>query len=67
MPTEEEGYLFTRNDPYDRAVPIELVVPRLIDSRAYMDMIRSYKPEANALAVWYPVRTDSSSKAPPAR
>ncbi len=53
MPTEEEGYLFTRNDPYDRAVPIELVVPRLIDSRAYMDMIRSYKLEANAFAVWY--------------
>lgn len=53
MPAEESGYHFTGNDPYNRRAPIQLVVPRLVGSRAYMESIRSYQPPANAFTVWY--------------
>ncbi len=48
-----ESYVFTRNDPYDRNAPIEYVVPKLLESRAYMRMIREFAVPADAIAVWY--------------
>jgi L-ascorbate 6-phosphate lactonase len=49
----DEPYIFTRNDPYDRTVPIEYVVPRLLESREYMCTIREYRVPADSLAVWF--------------
>lgn len=50
---ESAPYVFTRNDPYDRAAPIELVVPRLMESRTYMQSIRECEVPADAIAVWF--------------
>lgn len=47
------SYNFTQNDPYDWKAKIELVLPRLISSRAYMHSIRSFEVPSNSLAVWY--------------
>jgi L-ascorbate 6-phosphate lactonase len=46
-------YDFTRNDPYDRAAEIELVLPRLMPSRAYMESIRAFAVPEDGLAVWF--------------
>lgn len=48
-----EPYVFTRNDPYDRAAAIQLVVPQKTGSQDYMRSIRDYKVPADALAIWY--------------
>lgn len=45
--------VFTRNDPYDRTAPIEYVVPRLLDSRTYMRMIREFEVPTDDVAIWY--------------
>ena len=50
---EDEAYVFTRNDPYTRNVPIQLVVPRLLESREYMRSIRQFAVPADAVAIWY--------------
>lgn len=46
-------YHFSRNDPYDRNAPIELILPALIPSRAYMESIRAFQVPADAIAVWF--------------
>jgi len=51
--SETDDYVFTRNDPYDRTAPIQLVVPRMIESRDFMSQIRSYRLPPDALAIWY--------------
>jgi L-ascorbate 6-phosphate lactonase len=48
-----QPYVFSRNDPYDRSAPIELVVPALMGSREYMQSIRNFRVPADAVAVWY--------------
>ena len=48
-----ERLVFTRNDPFDRSVPIQLVLPRLMESRQYMLSIREYEVPADGLAVWF--------------
>jgi L-ascorbate 6-phosphate lactonase len=49
----DSPYAFTRNDPYDRNAQIEMVVPKLMDSKAFMESIRSFAAPVNAIAVWY--------------
>jgi L-ascorbate 6-phosphate lactonase len=51
--TSAERLIFTRNDPFDRNAPIQLVVPQLMTSRAYMLSIRDYSVPADAIAVWF--------------
>ena len=46
-------YHFSRNDPYDRNAGVELVVPRSIPSRAYMESIRAFDVPSDAIAVWF--------------
>lgn len=48
-----EPYVFTRNDPYDRAAAIQLAVPQKMESRHYMQSIRECRVPADALAIWY--------------
>jgi len=48
-----ERLIFTRNDPFDRNAPIQLVLPQLLTSRAYMRSIREYAVPADAIAVWF--------------
>ena len=50
---QSRAYIFTKNDPYDRAATIDLVVPRLLESREYMRSIREFAVPANAVAIWY--------------
>src|SRR5271165_3716429 len=45
--------VFTRNDPFDRFAPIQLVIPRLMDSADYMRSIREFRVPADAIAVWF--------------
>jgi L-ascorbate 6-phosphate lactonase len=49
----EQPYQFGRNDPYNRSAAVEMVVPRLIESRAYMRSMREFAVPADAIAVWY--------------
>jgi L-ascorbate 6-phosphate lactonase len=49
----EVPYQFGTNDPFDRTAPIRMVVPRLIASRQYMDIIREFSVPSNSIAVWY--------------
>lgn len=51
MPTVE--YQYDLNDPYDRTSPVKLVVPKIMESRAYMRSIRQYPVPSDSLAVWY--------------
>jgi L-ascorbate 6-phosphate lactonase len=46
-------YNFTRNDPYDRQAKIELVLPPLMSSSAYMQSIRQFEVPSDGLAIWY--------------
>jgi L-ascorbate 6-phosphate lactonase len=48
-----EPYIFTRNDPSDRTRPVELVVPQLLSSAAYMRSIREFRVPEESLAVWF--------------
>jgi L-ascorbate 6-phosphate lactonase len=49
----EQEYIFSKNDPYDRNASIEYVIPKLMESKHFMNSIREYRPPANALAIWY--------------
>lgn len=46
-------YDFTRNDPYNREIPIKLVLPPRISSRMYMESIRAFDVPTDGLAVWF--------------
>jgi L-ascorbate 6-phosphate lactonase len=46
-------YDFGMNDPFDRSVPIRMVVPQVMESLQYMDSIRELRVQDNALAIWY--------------
>jgi L-ascorbate 6-phosphate lactonase len=46
-------YHFTRNDPYNRYAPIELVLPAAMPGRLYMRSIREFEPPADGLAIWF--------------
>jgi len=48
-----QPYIFSKNDPYDRTSPIEFVVPKLLESKQFMDSIREYRLPQDALAIWY--------------
>ena len=48
-----EGLVFTRNDAFDRNRTIELVVPRLVESKEYMRSIREYVVPTDAIAIWF--------------
>lgn len=52
-PAERNPYTFILNDPYDRSAPLQLVVPALIESRAYMRSIREFGVPADSVAIWY--------------
>ena len=49
----DEAYVFTRNDPYARTAPIQLVVPQVLESREYMRSIRQFPVPPDSVAVWY--------------
>lgn len=49
----DERYIFTRNDPYDRVSAIQFVVPKLLESKDFMESIRELQPPADALAIWF--------------
>jgi L-ascorbate 6-phosphate lactonase len=49
----EEIALMCRNDPFDRKAPVAMLVPRLMESRAFMDSIRAFQPPPDTLAVWF--------------
>ena len=49
----EQPYVFDRNDPYDRTGPIQYVIPKLMESKLFMNSIRDFRPPLNALAIWY--------------
>lgn len=53
MPRRDTPYTFTRNDPYDRTTPIEFVLPRLVESREFMQSIRQFDIPPDAVAIWY--------------
>jgi L-ascorbate 6-phosphate lactonase len=46
-------YAFTRNSPFDREAPIEMVVERVLSSAEYMNTIRTFSVPPDSLAVWY--------------
>jgi L-ascorbate 6-phosphate lactonase len=46
-------YHFARNDPYDRQSPVDMVLPQLMSSRAYMESIRAFAVPQRAIAVWF--------------
>jgi L-ascorbate 6-phosphate lactonase len=48
-----ERLIFTKNDPFDKTLPIQLVLPRLMESRQYMQSIREYEVAADAVAFWF--------------
>lgn len=47
------NYNFGTNDPFDRSAPVRMVLDRLLDSRGYMDSIRSFSVPPDGLAVWF--------------
>jgi L-ascorbate 6-phosphate lactonase len=50
---EDELYIFTQNDPYNRTAPIRLVLPQRISSRDYMRSIRSLVVPQDSIAIWF--------------
>ena len=48
-----KNYDFGTNNPFDRSAPVRMVLDRLLDSRGYMDSIRSFSVPPNGLAVWF--------------
>lgn len=53
QPVVEQPCNFGRNNPYDRAAPIQLVIPKLPESKQVMDSIREFRVPENAFAIWY--------------
>ncbi len=51
--TPIEPYVFTRNDPFDSTARIQLVVPKLLDSKEFMENIRQFQVPADAFALWF--------------
>jgi L-ascorbate 6-phosphate lactonase len=51
MPAER--YVFTENDPHDRTIPIQYVVPKLLESQEFMEDIRGFRVPENGIAIWY--------------
>jgi L-ascorbate 6-phosphate lactonase len=49
----DERLIFTRNDPYDRDAPIQLVVPQSMSSQEYMRSIRAFDVPPDAIAIWF--------------
>ncbi len=49
----DKPFFFSKNDPYDKMTPVELVIPSLVKSADYMASIRSFPVPADAIAVWY--------------
>src|SRR5579863_2995871 len=49
----EQSYTFDRNDPYNRDVSVQYVIPKLMESKPFMASIRAYQPPPDALAIWY--------------
>jgi len=52
-PSSQHRNVFSQNDPYDRNAPIQFVIPKLVDSREYMESIRQHQVPPNALTIWY--------------
>jgi L-ascorbate 6-phosphate lactonase len=50
---DDDRYNFTRNDPFDRTRPIQLVVEPKMSSTEYMRSIRAYRVPEGSLAIWY--------------
>jgi L-ascorbate 6-phosphate lactonase len=48
-----EPHLFMRNNPYDRHQAIQFVVPKLMESKAFMSSIRDFKPLQDSIAIWF--------------
>lgn len=48
-----DEYAFTRNDPFDRTQPVQLIVHQLMSSGDYMRSIREYRVPPGSLAVWF--------------
>ncbi|HVT95968.1 MAG TPA: MBL fold metallo-hydrolase [Acidobacteriaceae bacterium] len=46
-------YVFSKNNPYDREAPVELVLPARMPSRAFMDSIRTTAVPEDGLAIWF--------------
>jgi L-ascorbate 6-phosphate lactonase len=46
-------YNFTRNDPFDRNAPIEMVVEQLLTSREFMSTIRTFPVLPGTIATWF--------------
>jgi L-ascorbate 6-phosphate lactonase len=46
-------YNFTRNDPFDRSKPIELVIEPKVESVEYMRSIREYRVPTGSVAIWF--------------
>jgi L-ascorbate 6-phosphate lactonase len=44
---------FVQNDPFDRTTPVRMLVPKLMESGAYMRSIREFEVPQRALAVWF--------------
>ncbi|HTB96318.1 MAG TPA: MBL fold metallo-hydrolase [Terracidiphilus sp.] len=47
------GYAFDRNDPFDRHAPVQLVIPKLMESERFMESIRKFQTSSGTLAVWF--------------
>jgi L-ascorbate metabolism protein UlaG (beta-lactamase superfamily) len=48
-----ELYVFSRNNPFDRYAPIQFVVSKEMESRAYMESIHAFQTPADAIAIWF--------------
>ena len=46
-------YNFTQNNPYDKKMVIQLVLPPQMDSKTYMQSIRDFTVPENSIAIWY--------------
>jgi L-ascorbate 6-phosphate lactonase len=49
----DELHSYARNDPYDRAAAVRLVVRQKMESRRYMQSIRDCRVPVDAIAIWY--------------
>lgn len=51
--TGTDVYDFTRNDPFDRTRPIEMIVPPKLSSADYMRSVREYRVPPGSVVIWY--------------
>jgi L-ascorbate 6-phosphate lactonase len=51
--TSIEPYIFTKNDPFDRSVPVQLAARKLLKSDELMRNIRHFPVPDDALAIWF--------------